>query len=70
MYKRVVFSCQVTIHIWIPEEMRAYLVWSPGAWWREPWRLLTYGCVHASVVHLALNAVVALAVSIVYYSKP
>ncbi|XP_063822213.1 rhomboid-related protein 1-like [Ostrinia nubilalis] len=52
----------VCIHIWLPEDARAYLWWTPGAWWREPWRLLTYGFVHANAVHLALNAVVALAV--------
>ncbi|CAH0747957.1 unnamed protein product [Diatraea saccharalis] len=52
----------ICIHLWLPEEARAWLEWSPGAWRREPWRLLTYGCVHASAAHLALNAVVALAV--------
>ncbi|CAH0604486.1 unnamed protein product [Chrysodeixis includens] len=52
----------VCIHLWGTEEVRAQLEWSPGAWWREPWRLVTYGCVHASAAHLALNALVALAV--------
>ena len=47
--------------------MRATLEWNPDAWWREPWRLFTYGCVHASHAHLALNALVALAVSITPY---
>lgn len=51
--------------MWGTEEVRAQLEWSPGAWWREPWRLVTYGCVHANAAHLALNALVALAVSIV-----
>ncbi|CAG4906285.1 unnamed protein product [Colias eurytheme] len=52
----------VLLHLCGPEEWRAHLEWSPGAWWREPWRLITYGCVHASTGHLALNALVALAV--------
>ncbi|KAM3961784.1 rhomboid-related protein 1 [Aphomia sociella] len=45
-----------------PKEVQVWLEWLPGAWWREPWRLLTYGMVHASLAHYALNALVALAV--------
>ncbi|CAK1552710.1 unnamed protein product [Leptosia nina] len=52
----------VLLHLCGPEEWRAWLEWSPGAWWREPWRLFTYGCVHAGTAHLAINALVALAV--------
>ncbi|PZC74587.1 protein rhomboid [Helicoverpa armigera] len=52
----------VCIHLWGSADMRAQMEWSPNAWWREPWRLFTYGCVHASAAHLALNALVALAV--------
>ncbi|CAG5010953.1 unnamed protein product [Parnassius apollo] len=52
----------VCIHVWGTESLRAQLEWAPGAWWRKPWRLLTYGYVHASSAHLALNALVALAV--------
>lgn len=51
------------VHLCGPEEWRSKLEWAPGAWWQEPWRLLTYGLVHAGAAHLALNALVALAVS-------
>ncbi|KAJ8725329.1 hypothetical protein PYW08_003512 [Mythimna loreyi] len=50
------------LHISLTEDFRSSLEWSPRAWWREPWRLFTYGCLHASHAHLALNALVALAV--------
>ncbi|XP_047528176.1 protein rhomboid-like [Vanessa atalanta] len=49
-------------HFFAPEEWRAKLEWAPGAWWHQPWRLLTYGFLHAGAAHLALNALVALAV--------
>ncbi|XP_045542925.1 protein rhomboid [Papilio machaon] len=52
----------ICVHVWGTEDMRAQLEWAPGAWWRAPWRLLTYSCVHATNAHLALNALVALAV--------
>ncbi|XP_026329467.1 protein rhomboid-like [Hyposmocoma kahamanoa] len=52
----------VCIHAWGSADLRAVLEWSPSGWWREPWRLLTYGWVHATNAHLALNALVALAV--------
>ncbi|RVE44637.1 hypothetical protein evm_010723 [Chilo suppressalis] len=52
----------ICIHLWLPKEARAWLEWSPTTWRHQPWRLLTYGCVHANAAHLALNAVVALAV--------
>lgn len=54
---------QVCVHLWGGSWLRARLEWSPGEWWRAPWRLVTYGCVHASAGHLALNALVALTVS-------
>ncbi|CAH3878413.1 unnamed protein product [Pieris brassicae] len=50
------------LHLCGPREWRAWLEWAPGAWWQEPWRLITYGCVHAGTAHLAINALVALAV--------
>lgn len=52
------------MHICISDRLRATLEWSPAAWWQEPWRVFTYGLVHANVPHLTLNAFVALAVSI------
>ncbi|XP_035436228.1 rhomboid-related protein 1 [Spodoptera frugiperda] len=53
----------VLIHESIKDaDVRALLQWNPDSWWREPWRLVTYGCVHASHLHLALNSLVALAV--------
>nr|XP_034840430.1 LOW QUALITY PROTEIN: rhomboid-related protein 2-like [Maniola hyperantus] len=52
----------VMVHLCAPEEWRAKLEWAPGAWWKEPWRLLTYGLVHMGTTHLALNALMALAV--------
>ncbi|XP_075992932.1 rhomboid-related protein 2-like [Anticarsia gemmatalis] len=52
----------VCIHTLGSHNVRTALEWSPGAWWREPWRLFTYGLVHANATHLALNALVALAV--------
>ncbi|XP_063360094.1 rhomboid-related protein 2-like isoform X1 [Cydia amplana] len=52
----------VAMYLWGSERARMRLEWSPGAWWREPWRLLSYGVVHASATHLATNAIVALAV--------
>lgn len=53
---------QVSMYLW-GGWLRAHLEWSPGAWWRAPWRLFSYGLVHASATHLATNAIVALAVS-------
>ncbi|KAL4714650.1 hypothetical protein ACJJTC_004640 [Scirpophaga incertulas] len=58
----------VCIHSTVDGRARAQLEWVPGAWWREPWRLFSYGLVHASAAHLALNAVVALVVSILRYT--
>ncbi|CAG9585911.1 unnamed protein product [Danaus chrysippus] len=55
-------SIIVMVHFCGPDKWRATLEWSPGGWWREPWRLLTYGFVHAGPAHLALNAIVALTV--------
>ncbi|KAG6457256.1 protein rhomboid [Manduca sexta] len=52
----------ISIHFLASAEFRRLLEWSPGSWWSEPWRLLTYGFVHANNGHLALNALVALAV--------
>ncbi|XP_013195810.2 rhomboid-related protein 2 [Amyelois transitella] len=53
----------VSIHLFVPEDCREWLEWTPGReWWHQPWRLVTYGLVHANAVHLALNAVVAMAV--------
>ncbi|XP_068629889.1 protein rhomboid-like [Battus philenor] len=52
----------ICVHAWSSEAVRAQLEWAPGEWWRTPWRLLSYGCVHAGSAHLALNAIVALAV--------
>ncbi|XP_047988788.1 rhomboid-related protein 2-like isoform X1 [Leguminivora glycinivorella] len=52
----------VSMYLWGSERARMRLEWSPGAWWREPWRLLSYGAIHASATHLATNAIVALAV--------
>ncbi|XP_047988790.1 uncharacterized protein LOC125228319 isoform X2 [Leguminivora glycinivorella] len=51
----------VSMYLWGSERARMRLEWSPGAWWREPWRLLSYGAIHASATHLATNAIVALA---------
>ncbi|XP_049867215.1 protein rhomboid-like [Pectinophora gossypiella] len=50
------------VHMWAGEETRALLEWSPASWRHEPWRLVTYGWVHASAAHVALNALVGLAV--------
>ncbi|KAJ2952406.1 hypothetical protein O0L34_g6714 [Tuta absoluta] len=50
------------IQLWGSEELRVALEWAPSAWRRQPWRLVTYGWVHASGAHAALNALVALAV--------
>lgn len=62
---RAIICSQVLIHESIKDaDVRALLQWNPDSWWREPWRLVTYGCVHASHLHLALNSLVALAVSI------
>ncbi|GBP32029.1 Protein rhomboid [Eumeta japonica] len=44
------------------EHARRLLEWSPGSWRCEPWRFVTYATVHAGATHLALNALVALAV--------
>lgn len=52
----------ICIHVCKSNGFRSALEWSPCAWWREPWRLFTYGFVHANVPHLALNALVALTV--------
>ncbi|CAH0718671.1 unnamed protein product, partial [Brenthis ino] len=52
----------VMFHLLGPESWRLKLEWSPGPWWKQPWRMLTYGLVHAGPAHLALNALVALAV--------
>ncbi|XP_013182363.1 PREDICTED: rhomboid-related protein 2 [Papilio xuthus] len=52
----------ICVHVWSTEAVRAQLEWAPNAWRQAPWRLLTYGCVHATNAHLALNALVALAV--------
>ncbi|CAH2238785.1 rhomboid-related protein 2-like [Pararge aegeria] len=52
----------VMVHLCGPDEWRAKLEWAPGPWWQEPWRLLTYGLVHAGAAHLAINALVALTV--------
>lgn len=54
---------QICIQLFGSEDLRANLEWSPTQWRQEPWRLLTYGLVHAHAAHLALNALVALAVS-------
>ncbi|XP_072944171.1 rhomboid-related protein 2-like [Epargyreus clarus] len=51
----------VLIHLCRPEWLQKHLEWPSGAWWREPWRLFTYGFIHAGAGHLALNALVALA---------
>ncbi|KAI5634483.1 rhomboid family domain-containing protein [Phthorimaea operculella] len=50
------------IQMWGSDEVRFALEWSPSAWRRQPWRLVTYGWVHAGGAHAALNALVALAV--------
>lgn len=60
---KVLYYSKVMVHFCGPDKWRATLEWSPGGWWREPWRLLTYGFVHAGPAHLALNAIVALTVS-------
>ncbi|XP_037973402.2 rhomboid-related protein 2 [Plutella xylostella] len=52
----------VCIHLAGAGGLGAALEWSPRAWRRQPWRLLTYGLLHASPAHLALNALVALVV--------
>ncbi|XP_059061252.1 rhomboid-related protein 1-like [Achroia grisella] len=52
----------VTIHLALPEDAHTLLEWPPGPWWREPWRVFTYGFVHASSSHLTINALVAIAV--------
>ncbi|VVC98565.1 unnamed protein product [Leptidea sinapis] len=52
----------VLLHLCGPEELKGRLEWSPGSWLQEPWRLITYGFIHAGTTHLALNALVALAV--------
>lgn len=51
------------IHVWGAESWRGALEFSPAQWRAQPWRLLSYGLVHAHARHLALNALVALAVS-------
>ncbi|XP_023947510.2 rhomboid-related protein 2 [Bicyclus anynana] len=52
----------VMVHLCGPDELRSKLEWAPEAWWTEPWRLLTYGLVHAGAAHLAINALVAVTV--------
>ncbi|CAB3252153.1 unnamed protein product [Arctia plantaginis] len=52
----------VVVHVCDTERVRSTLEWSPAAWLQEPWRVFTYGLVHANVPHLTLNAIVALAV--------
>lgn len=57
-----IICVMVCIHLLVSEEVRDMLEWTPEKWRTEPWRLLTYGCIHANHLHLALNALVALAV--------
>ncbi|KAJ0180207.1 hypothetical protein K1T71_003611 [Dendrolimus kikuchii] len=52
----------VSIHLLGTCGLHDKLEWSPGVWRHEPWRLLTYGFLHATTTHLALNAIVALAI--------
>ncbi|XP_045446032.1 rhomboid-related protein 2-like [Melitaea cinxia] len=52
----------LAFHYFGPNQWRAKMEWVPGAWWHEPWRLFTYGLLHAGGAHLALNSLVALVV--------
>ncbi|XP_041977235.1 rhomboid-related protein 2-like [Aricia agestis] len=52
----------VLLHLCGPARWQAHLEWLPGPRWSEPWRLLSYGLVHATPMHLVLNSLVALAV--------
>lgn len=52
----------ICVHLSLPDNAHVWLEWPPGAWWREPWRLVTYSFVHVSASHFCLNALVALIV--------
>lgn len=58
----VMVVAMALMHAVLDAEARLRMEWTPGEWWRQPWRVFTYSLIHTTRRHLMLNCIMALAV--------